>query len=627
MTSDLGWRFDPIPASGAITGGAAETFVFKPQLASFVREVLQNSHDQRLGQSPVRVDFRFHEYSPDTADREALEQALGWEQLRTHLAAVAEGESTMSLRIAQALDALEAGPLLALEITDRNTAGLNGDEFERGANFAALCRNVLDTPPGTKPGRGGSYGLGKAVLWLYSSLSTIMFSSRLSADGLEGRSRFIGRAVLPYHEVSPHRLSGLGWFGDHDADTEGRERSVSVWDDAALQIEQRLGIDRDDASGTSILVLGFREPYLDETRPAEEIAKDVLRHASLWFWPAMTASPVPTLQVSSSVVRDGALVFEDDAVSTEEVSHFVTARSAADAQATAPTAGDVAERILDFRVPALLNPKDDQPQGEVTANFRLRVVRSEDAEHPHANSVALTRGAGMVVDYKDWGRKPGDGRPYFALLEAGLARGNSESDLAAESFLRAAEPPAHDDWQLTDAVRARYRQGGRQRLIDLQTAVRKALADICEENLPSSQQGPALLAKLLPMGRKTGKAKPPGPQFHVDFHDPTFENGAWTVKGRVVRHRGAGDWHATVVLALDAESGRAEAMELAHCQAQHNGDALRVEERQESAVIWVDATIDEFAFEAAAVNLPGEDAYRTRLLADVRPRLGGEGSA
>lgn len=627
MTSDLGWRFDPIPASGAITGGAAETFVFKPQLASFVREVLQNSHDQRLGDEPVHVDFRFHEYSPGTEGRAALEAAIGWEQLRRHLTSVGEGESTMSLRIRHTLEELETGPLLALEITDRNTKGLNGDEFERGANFAALCRNVLDTPPGNKPGRGGSYGLGKAVLWLYSSLSTIMFSSRLSEDGAEGRPRFIGRSVLPYHEVDTHRLSGLGWFGAHDADPEGRARSVSLWDDAARAVEKSLGIDRHDACGTSILVLGFREPYLDETRSAEKIAADVLQHASLWFWPAMTAAPSPTLQVSSSVVRDGDLVFEDDAVSTEEVSHFITARSAADAQTTAPTAGDVAERILDFRVPALIEPKDDQPAGEVTASFRLRVVRSEDAEHPRANSVALTRGAGMVVDYKDWGRKPGDGRPYFALLEAGLAHGNSPSDVAAESFLRAAEPPAHDDWYLTDAVRARYRQGGRQRLIELQTAVRKALTEICEENLPSSQQGPALLAKLLPMGRKTGKAKPPGPQFQVHFDDSRFEDGKWSVRGRVVRHRGAGDWHATVTLALDAESGRPEAMELAHCHAHHNGDSLHVEERQESSIVWVRGTTDEFEFQASTVRLLDKDAARTRLLADVRPQLGGEGQA
>lgn len=626
MTSDLGWRFDPIPASGAITGGAAETFVFKPHLASFVREVLQNSHDQRAGEAPVRVDFVFHEFSPGTADRDALKTALGWAELRQHLEAVGQGDSTMSLRVAQALASLEEGPLLALEIVDQNTNGLNGEEFERGANFAALCRNVLDTPPGTKPGRGGSYGLGKAVLWLYSSISTIMFSSTLSEPGNAGRRRFIGRSVLPYHEVDPHRLSGLGWYGRGTTDPDGRPRSESIWDDDADAVAQKLGIGRGTESGTSILVLGFREPYRDEPREPEAIADDVLKHASLWFWPALTASPA-TLEVRSRVVRDGDETFFDVATRTDEVTNFVTARNAADAQATAPSAGDVAERVLDLRVPALLQPKAGLPQDEVTANLRLRVVRSEESEHRYANRVALLRGAGMVVDYKNWGRAPGDGRPYFALLEAGLAHGTSESDLAAEAFLRAAEPPAHDDWQLTDAVRARYRQGGGARLGELQTAVKKALADMCEENVPSSQQGPALLARLLPMGRKTGNVKPPGPQFHVQFDHHQFTGGAWNVRGRVVRHRGSGDWHTTVTLALDAESGRPEAIELESCSAHHGGDSLRVEERQESSIIWIPGRIDEFVFDVSSARLAGEDAARTRLLADVRPQLGGEDAA
>lgn len=626
MTSDVGWRFDPIPASGAITGGAAETFVFKPQLASFVREVLQNSHDQKAGDAPVQVDFVFHEFSLGTEARAELHSALGWDQLHQHLEAVGSGESTMSLRIAQALEELKTGPLLALEISDRGTNGLNGDEFERGANFAALCRNVLDTPPGTKPGRGGSYGLGKAVLWLYSSISTIMFSSTLSESGREGDRRFIGRSVLPYHEVGDHRLSGLGWLGRGSTDTEGRPRSESVWDDDADSLSARLRIGRGPESGTSILVLGFREPYRDDPREPEEVASDVLTHASRWFWPALTKAPA-TLEVAARVVRDGEETFRDVATRTDEVTNFVTARAAADAQETAPSAGDVAERVLELRVPALLQPKKDVPTGEVTASVRLRVVRSEESDHELANRVALTRGAGMVVDYKSWGRSPGDGRPYFALLEAGLAHGDTGNDLAAEAFLRSAEPPAHDDWNLTDAVRARYRQGGGARLKELETAIRKALADICEENIPSSQAGPTLLAKLLPVGRTGSTKKPPGPRFHVEYDHHEFSDGRWTVQGRVIRHRGAGDWHVTVMLALDAESGRPRPIELAQCSAHHGTDSLSVEERQESSIVKVPGQIDEFVFDVSSVDLAGEDAARTRLLADVRPRLGGEDAA
>lgn len=623
MAGDAAWRFDPIPASGSITGGAAETFVFRPQLSSFVREVLQNSHDQRRGDAPVHVDFVFHEYRPGTEERQRVEDALGWHTLGAHLGAVAEGDSTFSLRVRQALEALADGPLLCLEIRDRRTRGLNGDEFERGANFAALCRNVLDTPPGTTPGRGGSYGLGKAVLWLYSSISTILFSSRLSEPEREGQLRFIGRSVLPYHELDGSRWSGLGWLGAQDTNEFGQERSVSIWGDDAGALCDDLEVEPPprDETGTSILVAGFREPYLDGSRPPEEIAPDVLLHASRWFWPAITNQP-PTLTVSASVFRDGEQVWSDVASRSSEISHFVTARSADAVQATARTSGDVAEREIHFRVPATKVAMEGLPTDETGAVFRLRLIRSDQQEHEFANTVALIRGAGMVVDYKSWGRRPGDGRPYFAVLEAGLAHGAETSDRAAEAFLRASEPPAHDDWDLTDAVRTRYQQGGLARLRELQSAVRGAIADICEEDVPASAQGPALLARLLPLGRKGGQSKPPGPQFRTEFNEGSFSEDRWRVQGTVTRLRGEGPWQTTVRLSLDVESGRPEPVELESCQASAGGEGLTVHSRQESAVVAVPWDTDEFTFVALTSPLTDSDARRTRIDADIRPRLG-----
>ena len=615
----LDWCFDPVPPSGALTGGAAETFVFKPRLSAFIREVLQNSHDQRLDGQCAHVSFRIHEYLPGSDARARVERHLRWDVIDEHLAAVATGDDTMGLRVRRARAGLDARPLITLEISDDNTRGLVGGEMARGENFAGLCRHVLDTPPGRSPGRGGSYGLGKAVLWLYSSFSTIMFYSRLSHPD-EGRStRFIGRTVLPYHEFASNRYAGLGWLGAPIATPAG-DYAASVWDERADQAADAFGMTRTGmASGTSILVIGFREPYLDEDRGLDEVARDIVTHATRWFWPAILA-PEPTLAVSSCVIRDGTEGPVHRAGSTPEIAKFVSARGAEDVRPTAPTSGDIAERSVPFTVPALRDPKGDQLTGPVVAQFRLRVLRSDDPDADLANSVAIMRGTGMVVAYRtDWARRPSDGQPYFAVLEAGRAHGLEKHDDAAEDFLRACEPPAHDEWTITDAAKERYLPGIKTSLDELEKRIRIAIAEICEERTPSGQTGPAMLAKLFPLASRGGSPKPRGPRFE-EVLDGEVVDGTWAVRGTVTRVRGDGPWVSSIALQLDVESGRPEPIGLASCTAASDGASFAVVDRQESALVEIPGHINSFEFMAISVPLD-DDLLRTRLVVKVQSRL------
>ena len=77
---------------------------------------------------------------------------------------MAGGPGVMRSRLERALERFDAEPLTLLRIDDSGTQGLTGGENEEGKNFNALCRNVLDTAE-DRPLRGGSFGLGKAVLW------------------------------------------------------------------------------------------------------------------------------------------------------------------------------------------------------------------------------------------------------------------------------------------------------------------------------------------------------------------------------------------------------------------------------------------------------------------------------
>ena len=621
--TNVGWYFDPTPPSGSIMGGTPELYVFRPSLDTFVREILQNSHDQRVGDAPVDVEFTFESMHGPRKDE--FVEALAWDTLEPHIAGAADDEGTLGLRLTSALAEIEDEPLLICRISDGNTRGLVGGEDERRANFAALCRNVLDTAEKGSLGRGGSYGLGKAVLWLYSSLSTVLFSSTIDVDD-QHEFRLFGRTVLPYHETHPgtRKWNGSGWFGASDT-VGGHERAVSMWGADAEARARPLGMWRpsDWGSGTSIAVLGFREPQRDEPRRAEEIAKDVLVSASRWFWPSICRNE-PSLRVTARAVENGSEVFSDEATLTSEVANFHRALTGTDAQPTASQPGSLAESTVRFEVPEP-RQRSVTDSAHLTSDFKLRLTRSAepDAEADHANKVALIRGAGMVVKYASIGKTPADGRPYFAVLLAGIAnRSNTPSDEESEMFLRAAEPPAHDDWLLTDAVKARYKPGGGARIQELWPRIRTAIGEMCEDHVPPSAVGPPLLANFFPLG-KSGRPSPGRPSFNVTFGDTAFQDGQWTVEGRVRRTSGEGVWKVAGRLFRDAETGRGEQLPLEHAEAWVEGGEATVRRTDRETIIDVPAAADSVSFRLRSIRASGallDELTRTRLRVDVQPR-------
>src|SRR4051794_10280664 len=110
----LSWIFDPLPPSGQVVGGVPTVHVFRPDLDIFVREVLQNSHDQAPHdvERHVRVCFSFHKLTGTS--KAAFLNAIHWPELEGHLAGAAAGTSVMANRISQSLQELSAKPLTLL---------------------------------------------------------------------------------------------------------------------------------------------------------------------------------------------------------------------------------------------------------------------------------------------------------------------------------------------------------------------------------------------------------------------------------------------------------------------------------------------------------------------------------
>jgi hypothetical protein len=325
-------------------GGQANAQVFEPSLDAFVREVLQNSRDQRIDDQ--RVDVRFTLTQISGAQLETFLEALGWAQLSEHLDATAVPQLvTIGPRLREGLTEAAGGRLRILRIQDTGTRGLTGGE-EDDSNFAALIRHELITSDERRE-FGGSFGLGKSVLWRFSNLSTVLFHSLLSNPL---RPRFIGRTVLAGHEAEGETWEGSGWFGVPDPADD--RRAVSVWDDAARELAAATALSRPDGStGTSILVVGFDDPGKEVEPSIEQTCEAMVASATRWFWPALLNDDISVLVEGYD--GDQQLFTAHAQATNTEVAPFVHAeRDTASVDDTIEEPGEVAERALTVTVPA-----------------------------------------------------------------------------------------------------------------------------------------------------------------------------------------------------------------------------------------------------------------------------------
>ncbi|KIG19266.1 hypothetical protein DB30_03822 [Enhygromyxa salina] len=535
------WIFDELPPSGARRGGQAAEHAFGHQLGSFVREVCQNANDQALG--AAQIAFELVELEGESLA--AFFEAVHWPALRDHLAGAGQTPTPSGRRLAEFLSELETSDrLLALRIEDRGTVGLTGDEDGEGSHFRALCKDTLFSVK-QSDSAGGSYGLGKSVLWSFSGLSTVLFSSQLSEDPKGRRSpRLIGRAELPYHEVNGEGFTGPGWFGRAVELDGDRRRAESVWSKQAQRLAQRLALERSEAAGTSVLVLGFREPAAEQQLQPAELTAKLREHAAQWFWPAMQPD-----QRGLEIQVGGAPV---DAADLPELAPFVDCWRRRDhAKPTLERAGDVA------RVPVAIELPRPRVGGKRIRGTVDLIVRLADDDEPHARTLACFRGAGMVVAYRDLAGMSGL-RPFHAILACGRGRDPSDpthEDLAIERFLRDAEPPGHDSWHATPAVKDMWTRGYGQVFSRLWDGVGAALRELLAPVAAAGVQGPERLRKRFALGR-TGRSASKGPSaFHFREFQAQLDGDIWRFAGTIEPDLGARPWRATLCLHHVGEDG------------------------------------------------------------------------
>ncbi len=544
MVASVEWVFDPLPASGARRGGDPASHAFRQSLSSFVREVVQNANDQRI-EAP-EVHFRFVELAGDALVR--FREAVSWSSLVPHLRAAGTTRGGRSL--ATFLDEHEKRKkLLLLVIEDRNTVGLTGDEIVGESHFRALCKDTLFSH---KPSEnaGGSYGLGKSILWAFSGLSTVLFNSTLSREA-PGQSspRLFGRAELPSHASATSDYAGSGWFGRRVSSPLG-PRAESVWDDLAGALASSLHIARSDYHGTSIAILGFRDPTAEVERSVEDLARDIRAAVEREFWPALVLPGSPLTAWVAAGTLAGVILPR----------HFTLARPFADAYRQRDSdrvllehAGDVVVREIAVEIPARRDGAS-----AVRAKVRLCVRLLEEGQtHALAGHIAWFRGPGMVVRYTDRRSLALGARPFHAVVACGDARhpeAPNDEDRALERFLRAAEPPGHDAWDSTPSLKAEYKPGYAKALELLRRRVDEELKAIVVAQPRQGKQGPDRLRKRFPLGQRGGGGSAPSA---FKFRDVSahLEAGRWRFTAKIRPAIAAARWTCSLRIAEVGEDG------------------------------------------------------------------------
>jgi hypothetical protein len=546
--------FDGGPGSPRY-GGDPTKHAVDHDTETFVREVLQNANDQRLDQNdPVRVTFELFELSGDR--RNSLLKTLGWdEELRDRLESVADTERGRGYD--EFLSRLENDhPLRLLAIHDSNTTGLTGG-WEEDSNYAALVRDELYSSKQNDTA-GGSYGLGKSVLWTFSGASTVVFYTAPDETPSNGVGetdldrRLIGRTKLPTHELQKDgpAYQGAGWFCD-PVRTEDGLRPGAIEGQEAAELSSKLFLDRPSARGTSMLVVGFRDPTRDMRPDIDELAEEFRRSAVKYFWPAIYHRD---LEVS---VKSPSETFEADVDSVPEIKPFVDCYRRRDEDESLSIPGDVAGVDIPVELPPLSGGAETS-DGKVRLGTRLAAPTDADQL---LNRVALFRGSGMVVKYLNQSRVAYSDRNFFAVLACGDARSDTETtagDNEVDRFFRAAEPPDHDDWISTENLRTRYQQGFRTALDGVFNDVRDALRYLIASD---DRRGDALsqrVRKQFPIhgriSRSSGITQDER-AFELSGHS-TFREGRWKFSGEIKPTTEEFDeWSATISLTGVGEDG------------------------------------------------------------------------
>ncbi|WP_329228208.1 helix-turn-helix transcriptional regulator [Streptomyces canus] len=573
------WMPRPAHADGGREFGNPAAFAFEADVAVLAREATQNSLDEQHDpHQPVRVRYTLNELSGEHL--KSFQDALRWTEIEPHLQAAATQKHKVGRVIAEGLrDMAESDTLLLLRVDDYNCTGLTGPDYGDESKFAAVLRDQLNSHKDSGVA-GGSYGLGKITLWATSRLGLVLVNSTLSRAH-EGRHerRFFGRLELPWHESNGRAYAGLASLGEADTEPEREGVARSWWADE--ETAKSLHLERENPDpGTSFLIVGAHDAA-GGAESLQEMHEKLVRALADNFWAAMTSGrdSRPVLEASVTTLRNGQVVIPAEKV---DPSRYQPARTRA---LRAFLDGDTVEQRTDSaqvamaHVSLLVPPRKDAGgrPGPSTEHKAVLLVTAADDEDLEPNRLVCMRGNRMTVMTRRVADLPLSTDAFQAVLLAGKATGTKGEDVElAEMFLRASEPPEHNDWTKTEDLVTTYARGARARIDDFRKSMTAAVRSLVGRREARKEGGPAVLRELLRIDAHSTEARRPERHPVVRHVEGEVDaRGAWNVRVEVKLPRREDPWLLVPVAKFDVRSGGKPAVEWAKLIA---GENCRVED-------------------------------------------------
>jgi hypothetical protein len=448
-------------------------------LAVLVRETVQNSWDARIADH-VPVSYMVHGW----------EMLLGQRQvLRNQVFSERPAPESLPMEV---LDG--NAPLYGLIIADRGTRGLAGptraDIVPEGSerNFISFLRDVGQ--PSNQSLSGGTYGYGKASLYLTSGLRTILVHTRCKTSGGKFESRFIAASLGQRWADEKHRqFTGRHWWG-----TDGGDVAEPVLNRDADQLAESLGMGgfESDETGTTILIL---DPLLND-RTSEKQARFeavertpvqalnlMAEYALKFFWPKMLENDAGFPAVSFR------FSWEDHVVKLPRPSEFPPLAGFVEAMERLKGRRSD-DAVLRIHAKDIASERPRKHLGKLVlqqfilqkAFTRLDTGSSESPFDSITHHTALMRQAELVVKYLE-GRPPASSSIGYA--------GVFIADADVDDVFAKSEPPTHDEWSPDSLTESWHK-----------TYVRVALRKISEEMMSFAQtpRTAAPVGTLTPLG-------------------------------------------------------------------------------------------------------------------------------
>ena len=429
-TAPQRWRHSIIPADQPMETSKLGDFFKKGIAAHVVREISQNTMDNRVSAEPAQLRFQFGKPANPLAFAPYLDG------LREHVEAA---------RI-EGADVDWTAPQLML-IEDFGTRGLEGptDDKKADGSFAKFWHRTGDSNKQKGSSKGGRHGVGKVVNAEASRVRAFFGYSVAASEGAV--PTLLGRSYLKPHalEAGGPDYHGLGTFhagaeGETIAPLTGAEADAFANSVGFVRKRHMPGLSiaalwpKEDVSGASIkaavlseclyqltagqLVVTVNGATLDAANVAEEL-KNTPETARL--------APLQTLIAAACSAGDKAYRHPLNVIDPVDAGSRLSKESFDEKALEAMRAEWLAGEPILVEAKVLLREKGNPP---VAASLRLALAHVE----PSLGGVVCVRDDVSVRGAVQWSKQRG----AVALLVA------QQNELSG--FLGDAEGPSHEDW-------------------------------------------------------------------------------------------------------------------------------------------------------------------------------------